>query len=452
MLETSITDDYANSLRQFQKNAEEYLPGGVAGSGRFNPSLGYSLFLKHANGSRIYDLDEKEYIDFNLSHGATFLGHNHPAIKQAIEDTINVGILAGYETEHTTELAKTIRKIIPCAEMMRMTNSGTEGTMLTFRLARAYTGKKIIIKFWGHFHGLHDYVMYNAHSPLTPVEPGTLIPLNRESAGVPDEMDSLILVLPWKDEETLEEIVRQRGHEIAAIIMEPINYNAGCIVASKSYMEFVRELATENNIVLIYDEVLSAFRTGASCAQGYYGVTPDLCVISKAVANGIPTAIVAGNQDIMSFATPFGNVTHSGTYCGNLLSVMAARACLAEITREGFYDHIYAVSDQLYEGLSDVFEKAGVPARVQGLGARFGIFFGFADEVETFADTLKNDNELAAEFMRACARNGVYFHSYGKLAGGHHGYSASHTSQDIDEALNRVEGALMEMKKSDVFK
>lgn len=439
-------DEKPSKVEEFQKIAEKYLPGGVAGSGRYNPTLGYSLYLKSAEGPKIYDLDGKGYIDFNLSHGAAFLGHNHPAIRQAIEDTMTVGLLAGYETEHTTELAKTIQEIIPCAEMMRMANSGTEGTMLTFRLARAYTGKKIIIKFWGHFHGLHDYVMYNAHSPLTPVEPGLLIPLNQESAGVPEEMDSLILVLPWKDEETLENIVKQRGHEIAAIIMEPINYNSGCIVASKSYMEFVRKLATHNNIVLIYDEVLSAFRTGASCAQGYYGVTPDLCVISKALANGIPTAIIAGKKDIMSLATPMGDVTHSGTYCGNLLSVMAAQACLKEITREGFYDHIYAVSDQLYEGLSDVFEHAGFPARVQGLGARFGIFFGFIEEVETFADTLKNDNEMAADFLKACAKNGVYFHSYGKLAGGHHGYSASHTSADIDEALNRIESALRKVQ------
>lgn len=439
-------DNEPSKVLEFQKAAEKYIPGGVTGSGRFNPTLGYSLYLQRAEGSKIYDLDGKDYIDFNLSHGAAFLGHNHPAINKAINETMRIGLLAGYETTHSNELAKTINEIIPCAEMMRMANSGTEGTMLTFRLARAYTGKKIIIKFWGHFHGLHDYVMYNAHSPLTPVEPGELIPLNQESAGIPDEMDSLILVLPWKDEETLEKIVRQRGHEIAAIIMEPINYNSGCIVASKSYMEFVRKLATDNNIVLIYDEVLSAFRTGASCAQGYYGVTPDLCVISKALANGIPTAIVAGKKEIMSLSTPIGDVTHSGTYCGNLLSVMAAQACLNEITREDFYDHIYAVSDQLYEGLSDVFEQVGFPARVQGLGARFGIFFGFKEEVETFADTLKNDNEMAADFLKACVKKGVYFHSYGKLAGGHHGYSASHTSADIDEAFNRIESALREMQ------
>jgi glutamate-1-semialdehyde 2,1-aminomutase len=437
--------DRESKLKQFQGEAEKYLPGGVAGSGRYNPTLGYSLFLKRAEGSRIFDLDGNEYIDFNLSHGATFLGHGNPAVRKAIHEALDYGILSGYETEQTLALAKTITEIIPCAEMVRLANSGTEGTMLTLRLARAYTGKRKMLKFWGHFHGLHDYVMYNAHSPLTPQAPGHLVPLQRESDGIPQEIDDLVLVIPWQDEAALESVVKQQHDQIAAIIMEPINYNSGCIVADKAYMEFVRRIATQYNIVLIYDEVLSAFRTGVSCAQGYYGVTPDLCVISKAIANGVPIAVVTGKKDILSLATPIGDVTHSGTYCGNLISVMAARACLAEITREGFYDHIYAVAEHLYSGMSELFSRAEIPARVQGLGARFGIFFGFTEEVRHFSDTLNHDGAMAAEFMRACARRGVYFHSYGKLAGGHHGISSAHTIQDIDEALNRIESALKEI-------
>jgi len=322
--------------------------------------------------------------------------------------------------------------------------------MMTIRLARAFTGKKKLLKFWGHFHGLHDYVMYNAHSPLFPMKPGVAVPLHRESAGIPETLDSLITVIPWKDEEALEAAVKKEGDQIAAIIMEPINYNSGCIIADRAYMQFVREVATRNNIILIYDEVLSAFRTGVSCAQGYYGVTPDLCVIAKALANGLPLAIVTGKKEIMLQMTPIGDVTHSGTYCGNLLSVMAARAALREITRDGFYDHIYAVADKLYTGLASVFEQAGIPARVQGLGARFGIFFGFTGEVRDFNDTLKNDEEMAAKFLRACTRRGVYFHSYGKLARGHHGFSAAHSLVDIDEALGRVETALKDIQRNDI--
>ncbi|HBY97418.1 MAG: aminotransferase class III-fold pyridoxal phosphate-dependent enzyme [Ardenticatenaceae bacterium] len=440
------TAEARTRVAALQQEAECYLPGGVSAGGRFNPSLGHSLYLARAEGAWIYDLDGKAYIDFNLSHGATFLGHNHPAIRQAIQRALEVGIIAGYETEETTRLARTIVEIIPCAEMVRLANSGTEGTMLAIRLARASTGKKKILKFWGHFHGLHDYVMYNAHSPLVPLAAGGAVPLHRESAGIPDELDSLVVVVPWRDETALEAVLAAEANEIAAIIMEPINYNSGCIVADRPYMQFVRDIADRYGIVLIYDEVLSAFRTGVACAQGYYGVTPDLCVISKALANGMPIAVVAGRADLLRQAMPVGNVTHSGTYCGNLLSVVAANAVLHEIRQEGFYDRIGAVADTLYRELAALFERYGIPARVQGLGARFGLFFGFTGEVQTFADTLQHDGALAAEFLQAAARRGVYFHSYGNLATGHHGFSAAHTPVVIDDALNRIESALGDMR------
>src|SRR5581483_11421994 len=264
---------------------------------------------------RLFGVDGKDYIDFNLSHGATFLGHGHPIIKQAVQQAMDIGVYAGYETEYHTALARAVVNTIPCAEMVRYANSGSEGTLTTLRMARAYTGKKKLLKFWGHFHGLHDYVLYNAHSPLEPRhDTNPYLPSLVESAGVPSELDDLVIVIPGKDEAALEQAVREHGHEIAAIMMEPINYNQGAISASKEYMQFVRDIATRNNIVLIYDEVLSAFRTGPDCAQGYYGVTPDLCVLAKAVANGAPMAIIAGKADLLNTLTPVGDVLHSGTY------------------------------------------------------------------------------------------------------------------------------------------
>jgi glutamate-1-semialdehyde 2,1-aminomutase len=434
-------------ISALQAEAEKYLPAGVSAAGRYNPSLGHSLFLKRADGARIYDVDGKEYIDFNLSAGACFLGHNHPTIKQAIQGALDRGITSGYETEQTTKLARKIVEIIPCAEKVRLVNSGSEATEVALRLARGFTGRKKILKFWGHFHGMYDYVMYNVHSPLSPVEPGSRVPLSREGGGIPPELDDLIVVVPWKDEGALEAAIQEEGSDIAAIIMEPINYNQGCIVASKSYMESVRKIVTDNNIVLIYDEVLSAFRTGPGCAQEYYGVTPDLCVIAKAVANGFPIAVIAGKEEIMQKVTPIGHVAQSGTYSGNFISVTAANAALGEITKEGFYQHIYAVAERLYRGLNELLARVGVPGRVQGLGARFGIYFGFTEEAKDFTDTFQHDGEMAAKFLRACANRGVYFHSYGKLVMGHHGFSASHTLEDIDEALDRIEDALRDIKK-----
>ena len=437
-------------LRELQREAERYMPAGVCASARFNPSLGHALYLRHANGSRIFDVEGNEYIDLNLSHGATFLGHNHPAIHQAILSALETGILSGYEIDAHTQLAKRITEIIPCAELVRFGNTGSEGTQVAIRLARAFTGKKKLLKFWGHFHGMHDYVMYNAHSPLRPLQPGGYLELCRESQGMPAELDDLILVIPWKDEAALERAVRQHGHEIAGIIMEPINYNQGCIVASPEYMQSVRDVATANNIVLIYDEVLSAFRTGPGCAQEYYGVLPDVCVIGKAVANGAPIVVIAGKAAVMDLVSPTGEVAQSGTFSGNTLAVKAALASLAEITKPGFYDHIYANTEALYTGLTDLFEQAGIPARVQGLGARFGIHFGFTAPVERFEDTFQHDCEMTDRFVRSCAGRGVYFHSYGELVTGHHGISASHSLEDINEALNRIESALKDINTGKV--
>ena len=224
--------------------------------------------------------------------------------------------------------------------------------------------------------------------------------------------------------------------------MEPINYNQGCIVADTPYMQFVRDKATANGSVLIYDETLSAFRTGPDCAQGYYGVTPDVCVLGKAVANGGAIVVIAGNADIMDLVGPHGQVAQSGTFTGNPLAVNAALASITEICKPGFYDHIYAASEKMCTGLAELLDRASIPARVQGLGGRFGFFFGTTDPVKTFGDTLDRDLEMRTRFIRASAESGVYFHDYGTLVAGHHGVSASHTMADIDEALNRIESAI----------
>ena len=427
---------------ELRREAERYLPGGVGGAGRINSALGYAFYIKEAKGCRLWDTDGKEYIDFNLGHGGAFLGYQHPATQVAAEMALAAGVLSGYETETHVQLARRITEVIPCAERVRYGNTGSEGTMICVRLARAYTKKDKILKFWGHFHGLYDYVMYNAHSPMAPVAPGSLIEPVRESAGMPAANDDLVVVVPWKDEAALERALAEHGDEIGGIIMEPINYNQGCIVADKEYMELVRQQATAHNIALIYDEVLSAFRTGPDCAQGYYGVTPDLCVLGKAVANGGAMVVIAGKKEMMDQVGPLGEVAQSGTFTGNPLAVATALASIDELCKPGFYDHIYAASERMVDGLTGLFADAGIPVRVQGLGGRFCIFFGSAEPVERFDDTLDRDVEMRSRFVRAAAAKGVYFHDYGTLVAGHHGVSASHTLDDIDEALNRVESAI----------
>ena len=326
---------------------------------------------------------------------------------------------------------------------MRYGNTGSEGTMICVRLARARTGKPKILKFWGHFHGLYDYVMYNSHSPLTPVEPGSIIPPQRESAGMPEMLDDLVVVVPWKDEAALERAIGQHGDEIGGIIMEPINYNQGWHLR-RCRVHAVRPRAGhgQRHRPHLRRDAVGPSAQGRAAPRGNYGVTPDLCVLGT---RRWPTAarlvVIAGKAEMMNQVNPQGEVCQSGTFTGNPPAINCALASVNEITSFGFYDHIEMASQRLYSGMTEIFDRAGVPARVQGLGARFGIFFGFTHPVERFDDTLGRDREMGTRFIRACADSGVYFHDYGDLVAGHHGVSASHSLADIDEALDRIETA-----------
>ena len=429
--------------------AKLYMVSGVSGSARFNAALGRPLYLTHGDGCHIYDVDGREYIDYNLSHGATFLGHNHPTIKAAISKALEMGIICAYETEFHGRAAELICQTVPCAEQVRFANSGTEATLGAIRLARAATGRQKILKFEGHFHGLHDYVMWNAHGKERKEFPTyPYVPPEVESAGVPEEISQFVVVVPWNDPAAFQQAMREHGDELAAVICEPVNYNSGCILPEAGFLNLLREEATRHGAILIFDEVLSGFRMAPGGAQQYYGVTPDLCTLAKAVANGLPLAVVAGKRELMQQYSPSGPAAHSGTYSGHLFAVLAAIASLTEIRQEGFYDPIMAKADRLYHGLADLFESHGVPARVQGLGARFGIYFGVTGPVRNYQDAARIDGELGYKFIRACFERGVYFHNYGKLALGHHGFSVAHTLADIDETLNRVESALQDMSRA----
>jgi glutamate-1-semialdehyde 2,1-aminomutase len=424
--------------------AKRFLVGGVAASARYNPSLGRPLMVQRGAGARIWGVDGKEYIDYCLSHGATFLGYDHPATRKAIEWALDLGVVCGYETEHQARVAELLCRVIPCAELVRFSNSGTEATQVAIRLARAHTHREKILKFEGHFHGLHDYMLYSAHSQPLPLVDGTYVPPTVESEGVPEAIRDLVIVIPWNDLEALERALREHGHEIAGVICEPVNYNSGCITPRAGYLEELRRLTNQYGVVLIFDEVLSGFRMALGGAQEHYGVTPDLCCLGKAVANGIGVSVVAGKREVMQHLAPVGDTAHSGTYSGHLFQLLSVEASIREMSEPGFYERIDALSRRLYDGLSQVFEEAGVTAVVQGLGARFGLIFGVT-EASDYRQARSGNSEQLDAFIRGCFERGVYFHSYGQIAIGHHGFSAAHTEADIDETLNRIQDVAREM-------
>ena len=427
-----------------EKFAEKYLVGGVSSSIRKYKEIGHPIYFAKGEGVKVWDIEGKEYYDLDNSHGATILGHNHPKLRAAVEKALDMGVLCAYETEYQGKLAKKLSDMVPAIDLCRFTCSGTDAVMNSIRLARESTGKEKIIKFEGHFHGYFDYVMYSynimdSHTP--PVERSgpakRLIPYV-QSGGIPKSIKNLIIVAPFNDLEALEKIIKEEKDEVAALVMEPINYNSGCIVPTKEYMKAVRKLTKENGILLIYDEVLSAFRTGPGCAQEYFDVVPDLCTIGKCVAGGFPLSVFGGKREYMNHVRPLGNSEHSGTYNGHLIPVLTALACLEEISSPGFYDHIYQIADRLYKGLDKIFADYHL-GRIQGLGARFGMYFDVDEEVTNYRIAAKSNKEKNAKFIAAAVKNGVL------MFGKHHGFSAAYTKEDVDEILNRLEKTAKEV-------
>jgi glutamate-1-semialdehyde 2,1-aminomutase len=426
--------------------ARRHLVGGACAGGRVNPLLGRPVYVTRGDGSRFWDVDGQEYIDFFTGSGATFLGHNHPAINRAIRQALEVGIIVNGETEHHSRLAAMVADAVPCAEKMRFQNSGTEATMGAIRIARAFTGKPKILKFEGHFHGMHDYAWFNCSTGLGQVlDDGTIEPV-ADSDGIPDHLADLVVVAPFNDSAAFARAVQTHQRDLAAVIMEPISYNQGCIPADTEFLGEVRRRCTDLGIVLIFDEVLSGFRMCRGGAQEYLGVTPDMCTLAKALGGGVPISAICGRSDIMSVLNPSGSTVISGTYTGHLVSVMAAIACQREIARPEFYDHINRLADRLYTGISDLLETVGVPGVVQGIGARFGLYLGVTEPVTNYREACQCDREMEVRFLLGCLERGLYLHDYGHLTPMHHGFSAQHSLADIDQALNIIEDVLRSIR------
>jgi glutamate-1-semialdehyde 2,1-aminomutase len=431
-----VTDQYEIACR--------YLAGGVSSSTRVNRALGHAMLFDRAAGCRLWDLDGREYIDLCCSHGATLLGHGDPRIRQAVDQVLDRGAACSYENELHTDLARLLCESVPCLERVRFTGSGTEATMHCLRLARAWTGRDKLLKFEGNFHGYHDQVMYAIGSPADRLGPESAPAAFPGSAGLPAGLERHIVVVPYNRADLLEEAFDRYGPELAAVLCEPIYYNAGCVIPTPDFMAALRRLTSAHGVVLIFDEILSAFRMAVGGAQEYLGVTPDLCTLGKAVGGGFPLSVFGGRQEIMDRLMPTGDCQHSGTYNGHPVAVAAALAAVTAYRQPGFYDHIAAVADRLYQGLQDLFSRHQVQARVQGLGARFGIYFGIDEPVRDYRDALRHHRERMLRFVAAAIRQGVYFHDYGGAAC-HHGFCAAMSQAEVEEVLQRLEPAMGEV-------
>jgi glutamate-1-semialdehyde 2,1-aminomutase len=426
---------------------------GKAGSpGRTSAMLGRPLYLKKADGPYLYDVDGNRYIDYHSSSGATFLGYNQPRVKQAMLEAVEMGYFCNYETEAHAEIAELICDSVPSAERVRFSNTGTEATLAAIRLARAVTGRSKVLKFEGHFHGMHELAWYNSRKPPTEPNEHGEIELVADTAGIPPEFSTTVVVTRFNDPESFRACMRRHKGEFACIIMEPIMYNAGCIYTDPDFALLVREHATDDGAVLIYDEVLSGFRMGLGGGQEYLGITPDLTTLAKALGGcGVPIAAVVGKREVMEGLNPVGKTVVSGTYTGHVMHVYGALEALKIMREPGFYERIEALAQRLYNGLREAVSRTGTQAVVQGLGARFGIHFGIEEgPLYHYRDVTRGfDTELNARFALEALKRGLYFHEYGaSLTPNHHGFTAAHTERDIDETLDRTESALRAAQRS----
>lgn len=400
---------------QYWQEAQQYLTGGVSSSFRYNPFTGRPMYLSKAEGPYIYDLEGNRFTDFFMGHGACTLGHNRPEIAEAMKKVFDVGFFAEFDHPLTGELAKKIAQNIPAAERVRYVNSGSEATLLSIRLARGYTGRQKIVRIDGQFHGGHDYALVNnLAANIDRDNPGDrLSQVKHASAGIPLKVDETLYVIPWNNADLFEKLCKEHGHEIAAILMNPIDYNNGCIGSSAEYMQAIRRICDEHGIVFIIDEILSGFRTGMTGGHGYYGVTPDLCLFGKALTNGVPLAAVTGKEEIMmKIMDPVDPVVAGGTFSGNLFGCAAGVAALAIMEQPGFFDPWLERVDGFYSQLQAIFDEMDFSAIVQGLGCTFGIYVGTREPVTNYHHIAgRTDPVLRKQFFLKCIEKGMYFHT-----------------------------------------
>lgn len=377
------------------KEAQKFLPGGVDSPVRaYKP---YPFFAEKAEGSHIFDVDGKSYLDYCLAYGPMVLGHAHPLVTSAVKEQLEMGSAYGVPTQKEIELAKLVVEKIPCAEMVRFVNSGTEATMSAIRLARAFTGKKKIVKFEGSYHGAHDYVLVKSGSGAMGLP---------DSPGVPEETTQNTILIPFNDEEAVSNLLDKQSDEIAAIIVEPVMGNIGCIPPKEGYLKFLRKITVENDIILIFDEVITGFRIAEGGAQEYYGVTPDLVTLGKILGGGFPMGALSGKKEFMELIAPSGSVYQAGTFNGNPISITAGLSTLKQLDHN-FYNELNSKGSYLRSGIEDIVEDQGTDYKVAGLSSMFQLYLT-DNEVWNYKDAKSSDTDKFTRYFHKLLYGGVF--------------------------------------------
>ncbi|CCK80047.1 glutamate-1-semialdehyde 2,1-aminomutase [Desulfobacula toluolica] len=414
------------------KQALDLIPGGVNSPVRACGSVGgRPVFIEKGNQSRVYDADANEYIDYVLSWGPLILGHRPPCVIKALKKVIETGTSFGAPTELETDLARLVVELVPSVEKIRMVNSGTEATMSAVRLARGYTGRDVIIKFDGCYHGHADTLLVAAGSGIATLNiPG--------SPGIPKSVISNTLSLKFNDIDGFVKIMEEKGDKVACVIVEPVAGNMGMVPPVKGFLETLREVTSKFGSLLIFDEVMTGFRVARGSAQGLFGITPDLSCFGKIIGGGLPVGAYGGRKEIMDHIAPVGTVYQAGTLSGNPLAMAAGIATLTELKKKGVYKALDDKTEKLMTGLQSAADDNNISLKTGHIGSMAGFFFT-GEDVHNFDDAKKCDLEQFAKFYRIMLEKGVYLAPSQFEACF---LSLAHSDDDIDKTIAAAQQAM----------
>ena len=407
-----------------------YIPGGVNSPVRALRSVGEApLFIAKANGTTLTDVDGNEFIDFCLSWGVFVLGHNHPQVRQAVNQAIELGTSYGIPTLQETTLAKLVVEAVPSVEKVRFVSSGTEAVMSAIRVARGFTGRNIIVKFDGNYHGHADHLLVSAGSGVAQLS-------GSSSSGVPADFTKYTLSLPYNDVEAVKALFSAQGNKIAAVILEPVAANMGVVIPTDEFLKTLRQLTTLSGALLIYDEVITGFRLGLSGAQGRQGISPDLSCFGKIIGGGFPAAAFGGRAEIMNLLAPLGPVYQAGTLSGNPVAMASGIQTIALLREPNFYADLETKSNTFIAELKEIIN--GKDIVLNHMGSMFTLFFS-DHEIRNFDDVKRSDTERFAQFFRELLKQNIYISPSAFEASF---ISAAHTNQQLEQLLKAIKRTL----------
>ena len=427
MASRSISDKEKELVRK----AHQYLPGGSLGNVRKD------IVISKGRAGRVWDVSGNEYVDYLLGSGPMLVGHSHPEVMAAVRDQLERGTTFFATNDQAILLAEEVVKAVPCAEKVRFSTSGSEATLYAMRAARAYRRRDKILKFEGGFHGMNDYALMST-KPSVPLDFPHPTP---DSAGIPRSVQEEMLIAPFNDLETTSAIIERHHDELAGVIVEAFQR---LLSPKPGFLEGLREVTKQYEIPLIFDEVVTGFRFAYGGAQEYYGVTPDLCSLGKAVGGGFPLTAVAGREEIMAHFDPEATeradfVPQIGTLSGNPVAAAAGLATLKILRRQGTYEGLFATGQQIKEALQRLLDEAEIPARVVGIAPLFEVFFTEA-EISDYRSTLSSDHQTLGRFNQLLLEEGVF-----KGASKYY-ISTAHTQEDVDHTIDAFASAIQELK------